>query len=544
MASNPKTSTEHKEECANSEHHDTSKQLQPIDGLGNKSLHLYDEHGTLRLIPTPSADPNDPLKLPTWRKYLVIAALGLYTAGATSMLSSISPIIPSLFQYYAMVEGPPPTLQMIMNLATFPTLCGGVAAIIGVIVARWIGTRPVVSFSAVLTFVCTIWACVSTGGSDRGLKSHIAARCFVGFGSGAFETVVPLMIQDMNYIHTRNTLIAIVWAFGGIGSAVFGVASSYIVAALDWRWFFGIINIVTGTGMILILLVVPETSWTRTARDLTGTSETDENGFAEPVRPSGRNRSYLYSLRMISGHGSGKMAWDTFIDLLRCSLFPNVIWIVLLNSCMGGTTIATTLVTSTLLQTSYHWESKNLGLFTFVMLIGSFFTIPITGFLGDQVIKYMAKRNNGQHKPEHQLVNLVLPAILGFIGTICYGAFATHPEQYHWAALLAMMTFQYFCFFSINVISTTYVIECFPDLAGVMVVAAGAYRNIVGFGLTYGVQDFVAAAGYLGCFGTYAGIQGLLGIAGIFFYFKGPAVRAYTSQSRLMKSRRAHIHEA
>lgn len=134
--------------------------------------------------------------------------------------------------------------------------------------------------------------------------------------------------------------------------------------------------------------------------------------------------------------------------------------------------------------------------------------------------------------------------MLGFIGTLCYGAFSAQPERYHWMALLAMMTLQWFSFFSINVISTTYAIECFPDLAGVMVVTAGAYRNIVGFGLTYGVSNFVNAVGYFGCFGTYTGILGGLGLAGFFFYFKGPAVREYVSHSKLMKSRAARLYEA
>lgn len=91
--------------------------------------------------------------------------------------------------------------------------------------------------------------------------------------------------------------------------------------------------------------------------------------------------------------------------------------------------------------------------------------------------------------------------------------------------MLVMMAFQFFASTSINIISTTYSIECYPDLAGVMVIVCGAYRNIVGFGLTYGAQSFIDIAGPLGCFGTYAGLQGGLGLIGLFFYFKGPAVR-------------------
>lgn len=59
MVSNTKASAVHVEEPATSEHHEIPvKHLQPFEVLAHKPLHLYDEHGNLRLIPTPSADPN------------------------------------------------------------------------------------------------------------------------------------------------------------------------------------------------------------------------------------------------------------------------------------------------------------------------------------------------------------------------------------------------------------------------------------------------------------------------------------------------------
>lgn len=87
------------------------------------------------------------------------------------------------------------------------------------------------------------------------------------------------------------------------------------------------------------------------------------------------------------------------------------------------------------------------------------------------------------------------------------------------------MGFQFFASTAINIISTTYSIECYPDLAAVMVIVCGAYRNIVGFGITYGANSFIQSAGPLGCFGTYAGLQAFFGLVGAFFYVKGPAVR-------------------
>lgn len=156
-----------------------------------------------------------------------------------------------------------------MNLGTYPTLFGGIGAIISIVAARWIGTRPVLMSSAALLFCATAWSCVSRGG-DRGLHSNTAARCFIGLGGGAYESLVPLIVQDMNYIHKRNRALALVWGSGGMIGATFGAISTYIVAGLNWRWMYWIINIVNGMAMVLIFLYVPETTWPRRMSDLSG----------------------------------------------------------------------------------------------------------------------------------------------------------------------------------------------------------------------------------------------------------------------------------
>ncbi|KAL3259631.1 hypothetical protein ABHI18_005227 [Aspergillus niger] len=529
-------STEGKATAAYVEQHSAEEQKieeQKVH-IANDVVELYDS-GDIRLIPAPSNDPNDPLRLPPWRKNMVIIALCFYTAGCLAVTTSLSPIIPTLIQYYGAIGGAShPPMQDVLNLGTYPTLFGGIGAILTILTARWIGTRPVLIFSSALLFFSTLWSAVSKG-RDRGLYSNIAARCFVGLGTGAYESVVPLILQDINFIHQRNRALAFVLGSGGMAGAIFGALSTYIVAGFNWRSLFWIINIITGIGMILIILFVPETTWPRRMSDLAGTSERNADGFVPSLHPPQPPMPYFHSLRLFSGRGSALSAWRTAKDLARSTTFPNVIWIVLLNACMSGTTVGSTLVISTILQGPYHWAARNVGLCMLSIAMGALLTMPITGVMGDAVIKYVARRKK-VHLPEHQLTNLILPVVVGFIGTIGYGIVAARPDKYHWMVLLVMMAFQFFASTSINVLSTTYAIECFPDLAGVMVIVCGAYRNIVGFGLTYGAQSFMNAAGALGCFGTYAGILGGLGLAGIFFYFMGPAVRRQVNAWKIRRS--------
>lgn len=174
---------------------------------------------------------------------------------------SISSLLPALIEYYQRPYAD------VSPLGTYPIVFQGIGGTLSILGAKWLGTRPVLIFDSALTVASTIWAATSRG-EVRGLYSHIAARCFICLGIGGAETLGPLILQDLNYIHTRNTQIAMIWAFSGVVSSAGGIASTYITAALNWRWFDHIINIISIIALILIVLFVPESSWARTESDL------------------------------------------------------------------------------------------------------------------------------------------------------------------------------------------------------------------------------------------------------------------------------------
>ncbi|CAK7228826.1 hypothetical protein SBRCBS47491_007042 [Sporothrix bragantina] len=492
-----------------------SKGLRPAKTAGSAATRLYDEAGNLRLIPTPTTDPND-------------------VAGSMTACNSVGPLVPTFDMYYANVPlgEVPPSTQTVSQLATFPSLFIGVGAIISVILCRWLGTRPVLILSSALVVASTTWAATSHG-KGLGLYSHIAARCFMGLGTGAVESLVPLILQDMYYIHNRNTQIAIIWAWGGVVSGALGSASTYIVQHIGWRWFYWILDIISCVALAMIILVVPETTFPRTEAEYNGEAITNEDGFAEPVRSSGRERSYIYSVRVISEHTSIKQAWYALKELVLCSGFPNVVWIVLLNAAVIGPTISSSNTIGLVLISSYHWAPQNVGLLSVPLTIASFIVVPIAGVFADWFMKTLARRNNGQHTPEHQILNLAFPLVCSFLGTLLFGVFAGQPEQYHWSLPLLMTGFQFFALLSTNVTTTTYAIECFPDLAATMVIIVGAYRNIVGFGITYGAQAFVDRVGFQHCFGTYAAIVAFFSLFSIPVYLKGPALRQWIDTWRI-----------
>lgn len=204
---------------------------------------------------------------------------------------------------------------------------------------------------------------------------------------------------------------------------------------------------------------------------------------------------------------------------------------------------------------SYHWASQDVGLLQIPLAIGSLFSIPIIGFGSDWTVKYLARKNNGLHqvstlvpvkdatwfevaanpssKPEHTLICLVLPLVCGAIGTLCFGISAGNPEHYHWAVPMTMTGLQYFGVNSVNVVSMTYAIECYPDLAEPVAIVIGACRNIIGFALIYGVDGFVASVGLEACFGTYAALIAGFFLLGWPFLLMGPKMRVKINRLRM-----------
>lgn len=101
--------------------------------------------------------------------------------------------------------GPP--LWKISLLASLPLLTNGISSYFLVPLSISIGRRPVLLVCGVMAWTGGFWAAMS-----RSLDSHIAARCVQALGAGAVEALIPLIIQDMVFIHERNRAMSFVWS--------------------------------------------------------------------------------------------------------------------------------------------------------------------------------------------------------------------------------------------------------------------------------------------------------------------------------------------
>lgn len=194
------------------------------------STDIFDKDGNIRLVPTPTPDPKDPLNLQEWRKWLAVASMcffGSISLAAEIAIAGLTPVFlleysgvdPASTLKHADLKGNPDPLAVIPPgvqpvslaqvslLATIPLLSNGFATYLLVPLSTAIGRRPVLILTSTLSWASGFWA-----GASTSLTSHIAARVFHGLGSGAVEALLPLIVQDIMFIHQRNKAVAAIIA--------------------------------------------------------------------------------------------------------------------------------------------------------------------------------------------------------------------------------------------------------------------------------------------------------------------------------------------
>jgi len=99
------------------------------------------------LFPIPTADPNDPLNLPKWRKYCCLISVVLFTlVGNASILMPAPFIIPWTIEYGV-------TAQEASTVETYPVLMYALINLIWVPFALKFGRRPVWLLSVIIFII-------------------------------------------------------------------------------------------------------------------------------------------------------------------------------------------------------------------------------------------------------------------------------------------------------------------------------------------------------------------------------------------------------
>jgi len=74
------------------------------------------------------------------------------------------------------------------------------------------GRRPVYVASYAIYLASAIWAIF-----DTSFGGFLAARIVMGLGAGAAETIAPITISDVFFLHERGTIMALYTSFLSVG---------------------------------------------------------------------------------------------------------------------------------------------------------------------------------------------------------------------------------------------------------------------------------------------------------------------------------------
>ncbi|KAG6038693.1 hypothetical protein E4U41_003861 [Claviceps citrina] len=486
--------------------------------------HLF-ENGMVNLIPMPTADPKDPLNLPTWRKLTLIFSLCLFgsmAAAAELILGAMLPVFsfeyagidPKILTHLHLPSGingltalaafPGPPIWEIYLLGSLPILTIGVANFFLVPLSIAVGRRTVI----LATGIIALAGCLSSG-FTHSLGAHLTCRVVQALGAGTVESLIPFIIQDVVFCHQRNAAISVVFATQGLIVVVLGLSAPYIIGHASWR----VIYFVTaGAGFVLWIImfcVLPETKFDRSDDELRGIPVVPlPPGEVRPRINYEKYplRTWKEDVRLYQAKADWNQGLTALWDSLRTFFYPHLLFITMLNSAVIAATLAAGYTSAPQLITApWSWPFYHLGFCLFPVIAAAGFSFFVSGWGADRLANWLAKKR-GNRDPEIQVLNLFLPCLVGVIGCLLFGVAGDNPSKYHWMVFLIGLGMIAFSFLATNTIGIVYVLEAYPHLAGPSLVNIASFRCLIAFILSFRVSEWVAELGYLKTFVIYAAI--------------------------------------
>ncbi|KAI8179888.1 hypothetical protein K4K51_003149 [Colletotrichum sp. SAR 10_75] len=391
---------------------------------------LVNKDGEVRRIPVPSSDPNDPLNFRKWEKYGLVFCCCWFSSMGLSIASGLGAILSVFFQMYT-PQGY--SSDEIVLLITIPTLCIGLGNYIILPLSLAYGRRPVFLGFMIILLIATIAAAL-----QNSYNGHLASRIVQGLATGASESLLPLMLTEVTFLHERSRIFGLYWMAQNAISSTINLASSYINHDLGWRWYYWVFVITVAVGLVIAFFFAFETQFTRPPESLDGQLViTDEFGVTRVI-PDSEAQAYLKEMSRSgltapgAGNAAGAIERKTYVQRIRpwstphpqplqvmllswkhmaeSMSSPGIIYAVLTSSIALGCGVGMSLTYNTVLMDNYHWQAADIGLINVGGVIGAVLGMLFCTFIGNPFVMWLARRNRGVHIPEHHLVTMDLAA--------------------------------------------------------------------------------------------------------------------------------------
>ncbi|KAI1778584.1 MFS general substrate transporter [Hypoxylon cercidicola] len=503
------------------------------------------KHGTgksshIILAPQPSDSPNDPLNWPTWRKDLILVIVGL----SAGVVGAYGPMLgPGFVEIAAALNI---TVNTLSQATAWVILLIGVSLFIFNPLAKKIGRRPVYVMSSIIMLTGSIW-----GSLAKDYNSFLGSRMWSGLGMAPYEVLVQCTIADIYFVHQRATRIALWNMFLLCGISGGGLIAGYIIEDQGWKWTLIWCAILFGALLPLVILFVPETAYRRHTyeQQLAAKSTSNRDEKSDSLKKGNSEQeeevenvetgvvteckeSFVHSLRLWGGIYTDTPLWKIFLRPFVVFFYPGVLWGFLLYGITLSWIVVFSVVNAVIFTAPpYNFSVSEVGLISLSPFILTLIGEIVSGPLNDWVCLYLAKKNHGIYLPEFRLPPIIISFLIGVVGFFGFGA-SIH-FQTHWSGPVLCFGLANMSLAISNASVFGYIIDAHKELSEEAFVAINA-RNLLTFGLTYFVNDWLARDGVLAVFNVLGAVFVVVNVLTIPLWIFGQRMRGYIARNEAL----------
>jgi MFS family permease len=385
------------------------------------------------LYPTPSADPNDPLNWSKFRKglnFILVCFFVLWTFVQLDIgFTAWGPIQEELnFSIDLLNAG------AAVNYAALAIGC-----VFFIPLVHKYGRRPIYLLSSALQFASCVWQAKTYTAGDL-----IGSSIISGLGGAISETIVQITIADMFFVHQHATMNAWYMIFQAAGAFLGPVASGYIVVSQGWRWMWWWCVIFFGVSLASVVIFFEESKYVpvvngqqisplsqskathnhRDSQDKAFADTKDANDISRTRSAVGTEiklKSYRQRLALITKTDE-TIVHHFYQPIMVLFSFPAVAYTALTLGCtLSWFAIMTSVQATYMIGPPYNFSAIGIGLMNVPPFIGSFLGFFFGGYLNDQSIIWLSRRNNGVYEPEMRLWLALPQAIITPAGILMFG---------------------------------------------------------------------------------------------------------------------------
>ena len=403
------------------------------------------------------------------------------------------------------------------------------------------GKRHLYLIGTIIIIISSAWGGASGDGNaeatlvgvqrrKRLYNSLLAARFFQGIGLAPFEALVNASVGDLYFVHERGLRMALsnLSLFGG---AFFTpVIVGKLTSTLGWQWSFYLLAIFAAAMLPLVILFVPETTYTRADSLNTDIARTTPNnaeyykpsshelqppspGTSSPSNPTPTPTTApaLLSRANLSPF-NGRHTPTPFLKLLLrpfpLFLHPGILWASLIQGTLIGWTVLIGIVLAAImLGPPLFFNEVQTGYMYTGAFVGALLGFVLAGLLSDSSVKWLTKRNGGVYEPEFRMLLVFPQLVFGCAGLYGFGITASDTWRYGW--------FWPDFFFGLEVMgmvlgavaSALYIVDAHRDIAVEGFTCLLVFKNIFSFGLTFSGYNWLVQGGIRPVFMIISSVQ-------------------------------------